>query len=140
MVTLAILTCAEVRAAEQRAVEAGISLQALMRKAGQACADVLHAEFPEGRVVVLAGPGNNGGDAFVAAQRLVDLGRHVSLYELAPRANARPKARKQPNAGPASTRHSKTFASTPTTSCSMACSAPGCRVRSKARRFSPPNR
>ena len=80
---LAILTCAEVVACEQRAVEAGVSLWALMQKAGQACADVLHAEFPEGRVVVLAGPGNNGGDAFVAAQRLIDLGRQVSLYELA---------------------------------------------------------
>ena len=80
--TSAILSCAEVVACEQRAVAAGISLAALMQKAGQACADVLHAEFPEGRVVVLAGPGNNGGDAFVAAQRLVDLGRRVSLYEL----------------------------------------------------------
>lgn len=79
----AILSCAEVVACEQRAVEAGVSLRALMQKAGQACADVLHAEFPEGRIVVLAGPGNNGGDAFVAAQRLVDLGRRVSLYELA---------------------------------------------------------
>jgi len=80
----AILTCDEVRAAEQLAVKSGISLWDLMRKAGQACADVLHAEFPEGRVVVLAGPGNNGGDAFVAAQRLVDLEREVALYELAP--------------------------------------------------------
>lgn len=80
----AILTCEEVRAAEQRAVEVGISLWALMQKAGQACADVLHAEFPNGRVIVLAGPGNNGGDAFVAAQRLRDLGRNVWLYDLAP--------------------------------------------------------
>ncbi len=80
----AILTCEEVRAAEQRAVEAGVSLWALMQKAGQACADVLHAEFPDGRVIVLAGPGNNGGDAFVAAQRLRDLGRNVFLYDLAP--------------------------------------------------------
>ena len=83
MTSLAILTCAEVRAAEQRAVESGISLWALMQKAGQACADVLHAEFPEGRVIVLAGPGNNGGDAFVAAQRLRDLGRNVWLYYIA---------------------------------------------------------
>ncbi len=85
MSSLAILTCDEVRAAERRAVEAGISLWALMQKAGQACADVLHAEFPQGRVVVLAGPGNNGGDAFVAAQRLVDLERSVTLFDLAPK-------------------------------------------------------
>jgi hydroxyethylthiazole kinase-like uncharacterized protein yjeF len=80
----AILTCDEVRACEQRAVHAGVSLSELMRRAGHACADILHNEFPEGRVVVLAGPGNNGGDAFVAAQRLVDLGRNVVLHELAP--------------------------------------------------------
>jgi len=84
--TTAILTCDEVRAAERMAVDAGISLWALMRKAGQACADVLHAEFPVGRVVVLAGPGNNGGDAFVAAQRLRDLGRNVWVFDLAPKA------------------------------------------------------
>ena len=82
--TCAILTCEEVRAAEQMAVQAGIPLWGLMQKAGQACADVLHAEFPEGRVVVLAGPGNNGGDAFVAAQRLRDLGRNVWVFDLAP--------------------------------------------------------
>lgn len=83
--TCAILTCDEVRAAELLAVQAGIPLWALMQKAGQACADVLHAEFPEGRVVVLAGPGNNGGDAFVAAQRLRDLGRNVAVFDLAPK-------------------------------------------------------
>jgi ADP-dependent NAD(P)H-hydrate dehydratase / NAD(P)H-hydrate epimerase len=80
----AILTCEQVRAAERMAVEHGISLWALMQKAGQACADVLHAEFPDGRVIVLAGPGNNGGDAFVAAQRLRDLGRNVWVFDLAP--------------------------------------------------------
>lgn len=96
--TLAILTCDEVRAAEQRAVEAGISLWTLMQKAGQACADVLHAEFPEGRVVVIAGPGNNGGDAFVAAQRLRDLGRNVWLYDLAPKGERTPEGQHALNA------------------------------------------
>lgn len=90
--TLAILTCAEVRAAEAMAVAAGTSLQQLMQRAGQACADVLHAEFPVGRVVVLAGPGNNGGDAFVAARRLQDLGREVSVYEMEPDQNRSPES------------------------------------------------
>lgn len=94
----AILTCEEVRAAEQRAAENGISLWALMQKAGQACADVLHAEFPNGRVIVLAGPGNNGGDAFVAAQRLRDLGRNVWLYDLAPAAGRTPEGANAVNA------------------------------------------
>jgi len=80
----AILTCEQVRAAERMAGERGISLWPLMQKAGQACADVLHAEFPDGRVIVVAGPGNNGGDAFVAAQRLRDLGRNVWVFDLAP--------------------------------------------------------
>ncbi len=96
--SLAILTCDEVRAAEQRAVENGISLWALMQKAGQACADVLHAEFPHGRVIVLAGPGNNGGDAFVAAQRLRDLGRNVFLYDLAPTRERTPEGANALNA------------------------------------------
>ncbi len=90
----AILTCEQVRAAELKAVEHGISLWALMQKAGQACADVLHAEFPVGRVVVLAGPGNNGGDAFVAAQRLRDLGRNVWVFDLAPKAERSPEGMK----------------------------------------------
>jgi hydroxyethylthiazole kinase-like uncharacterized protein yjeF len=80
----AILTCEQVCAAERLAVERGISLWALMQKAGQACADVLHAEFPDRRAIVLAGPGNNGGDAFVAAQRLRDLGRNVWVFDMAP--------------------------------------------------------
>lgn len=96
--SLAILTCEQVRAAEQSAVEAGISLWALMQKAGQACADVLHAEFPHGRVIVLAGPGNNGGDAFVAAQRLRDLGRNVWLYDLAPQGPRTPEGANAVNA------------------------------------------
>jgi hydroxyethylthiazole kinase-like uncharacterized protein yjeF len=82
--TRTILTCDEVRACERRAVDGGVPMDALMRAAGEACAEVLHARFPDGRVVVLAGPGNNGGDAFVAARRLAELGRHVVLHEMAP--------------------------------------------------------
>jgi ADP-dependent NAD(P)H-hydrate dehydratase / NAD(P)H-hydrate epimerase len=81
--TTPILTCDEVRACEARAVEAGASIAQLMTKAGRTCAEALHGRFPQGRVVVLAGPGNNGGDAFVAAMRFAELGRRVAVFELA---------------------------------------------------------
>jgi hydroxyethylthiazole kinase-like uncharacterized protein yjeF len=82
--THAVLTCDEVRQCEARAVAAGVSLSELMTRAGRACAEALDRRYPKGRVVVLAGPGNNGGDAFVAATRLVEFGRDVALRELAP--------------------------------------------------------
>ncbi|MBI1361491.1 MAG: NAD(P)H-hydrate dehydratase [Alphaproteobacteria bacterium] len=78
------LTCAEIRDCEARASASGVSLDTLMQRAGEACAEALHQRYPSGRVVVLAGPGNNGGDAFVAARRLVELGRQVAVRELAP--------------------------------------------------------
>ena len=82
--TTSILTCDEVRACELRTVAAGVSMGQLMERAGTACALALEARYPEGRVVVLAGPGNNGGDAFVAARVLAAQGREVVLHELAP--------------------------------------------------------
>ena len=60
------------RVAELRALEAGAAGQPLMERAGLAAAGVareLLAGRPA-RVLVLAGPGNNGGDAFVVARWL----------------------------------------------------------------------
>jgi len=60
------------RTADLRAVEASAQAQPLMERAGLAAAEVARAMAGErgGAVLVLAGPGNNGGDALVVARWL----------------------------------------------------------------------
>ena len=68
------------RAVERRAVaEQGIELATLMRAAGAAVAEQIAERVPEGEVVVLAGPGNNGGDGWVVAHDLHARGRAVRV-------------------------------------------------------------
>jgi NAD(P)H-hydrate epimerase len=72
-----LLTENQARAAEAAVVETGETLAALMRRAGAAVAAEVATVAPEGRVVVMAGPGSNGGDGWTAAQRLRESGRDV---------------------------------------------------------------
>ena len=51
----------------------------LMERAGHALADVVAAAAPEGRLAVVCGQGNNGGDGLVAARLLRERGREVSV-------------------------------------------------------------
>ncbi|RST83448.1 NAD(P)H-hydrate epimerase, partial [Aquibium carbonis] len=80
--TIELLTPAEMALADSLAIAAGpFDGGGLMRNAGTAVAAEILARFPGmQRVHVLAGPGNNGGDGFVIAQRLRDAGLQVGLH------------------------------------------------------------
>ncbi len=72
-----LLTADETRRAE--AAHQG-SLEELMERAGSAVAEHVLRQFP-GRVTVVCGGGNNGGDGRVCARRLRDAGREVQVVE-----------------------------------------------------------
>ncbi|NGZ84881.1 NAD(P)H-hydrate dehydratase [Duganella aceris] len=93
----------EIRAIEQAAA-ASLPAGALMQRAGQASAnaalDLLPIATAHAKVLVLAGPGDNGGDALEAAAHLSHAGAQVTIIYYAPqaassleRANALERAR-----------------------------------------------
>ncbi|ANE43540.1 hypothetical protein SU48_06895 [Deinococcus puniceus] len=72
------------RALDARLEQAGL-LDLAMEEAGRAVADAVQDAFPEGRVLLLAGGGANGGDALVVARHLAALGRDVRVLAAPPR-------------------------------------------------------
>ena len=75
-----LLTTAEMAEADRRTIALGVGGIALMENAGRAVADAVAARHPPGlRVAVVAGPGNNGGDGFVAARILAERGYRVRI-------------------------------------------------------------
>lgn len=78
-----LVTTEQMRSLEQAAVAAGATWAGLMEHAGWGVAqETLHylGGVQDQRIVVLVGPGNNGGDGLVAARHLHDAGARVSLY------------------------------------------------------------
>ncbi|MEM4405047.1 MAG: NAD(P)H-hydrate epimerase [Nitrososphaerota archaeon] len=64
----------------------GVDRRILMENAGAAVARVVEREAPSlstAKILVVAGPGNNGGDAFVAARHLASRAARVSVVLLA---------------------------------------------------------
>jgi ADP-dependent NAD(P)H-hydrate dehydratase / NAD(P)H-hydrate epimerase len=74
-----VLTTAEMERADRLTIAAGTPGFALMLSAGQAVAEAAINLVEEGPVLVVCGPGNNGGDGFVAAAELVAQGREVCV-------------------------------------------------------------
>jgi ADP-dependent NAD(P)H-hydrate dehydratase / NAD(P)H-hydrate epimerase len=75
-----LLTNDEMREADRRTIASGIPGTDLMENAGAAVAKAVARRHPPGsKVAVVAGPGNNGGDGFVAARHLEAAGYRVRL-------------------------------------------------------------
>jgi hydroxyethylthiazole kinase-like uncharacterized protein yjeF len=78
-----LVTTTQMRALEVAAVAAGATWPGLMRQAGTAVAQrVAELGAAGDRLVILVGPGNNGGDALVAARWLHAAGRRVMLIAM----------------------------------------------------------
>ena len=81
----ALLTTAQMGEVDRLTVAAGISAIALMDNAGTAIAHAIMQRWSPRPVLVLCGPGGNGGDGLVAARRLADAGWAVRVALLTPR-------------------------------------------------------
>jgi ADP-dependent NAD(P)H-hydrate dehydratase / NAD(P)H-hydrate epimerase len=78
-----LLTTAQMAAADRRTIETGTAGIDLMERAGEAVARAVRDRAPPGsRIVVVCGPGNNGGDGFVAARLLAAVGFDVVVMLL----------------------------------------------------------
>jgi hydroxyethylthiazole kinase-like uncharacterized protein yjeF len=75
-----VLTPEEMGRADGLTISAGTPGIVLMEAAGLAVAEAVHGQLPQGgRVLVMTGPGNNGGDGFVAARLLAEAGYVVTV-------------------------------------------------------------
>ena len=85
--TIKIYTVAEMVAAEKAADAAGHAYAQMMESAGRLVAEAVQQrhDVAERQVLVLVGPGNNGGDGLVAGRYLAEAGAVVAFYLLKPR-------------------------------------------------------
>lgn len=90
-----LLTPAEMAEADRLTIAGGTAGIALMEQAGRALAECVSARFPTPvDIAVVAGPGNNGGDGYVAARLLAERGYAVRVLAFGDRARLKGDAAK----------------------------------------------
>jgi ADP-dependent NAD(P)H-hydrate dehydratase / NAD(P)H-hydrate epimerase len=84
-----IVSVAEMRSIEAASDAQGHTYALMMDRAGSAVARVITTRLalPGNKILILVGPGNNGGDGLVAARYLHDAGAHVGVYLFKSRAD-----------------------------------------------------
>jgi len=77
-----VVTAADMSRIEKQADAGGLTYDQMMENAGRAVVDAMaeRRDMRGQRVVVLCGPGNNGGDGLVVARHLHDMEARVSVY------------------------------------------------------------
>ncbi|MEO0461996.1 MAG: NAD(P)H-hydrate dehydratase [Pseudomonadota bacterium] len=89
-----VLTADQMRAAEQKLFDAGISVSDLMETAAGGAAEWVRRIVAGGSVTILCGPGNNGGDGYVIARVLYEAGLDIEVIApVPPRTQAAQTAR-----------------------------------------------
>jgi len=81
-IAVKVVTAADMGRIEKQADAGGLTYDQMMENAGQAVVDAMLArrEMKGRRVVILTGPGNNGGDGLVVGRHLHDLENQVAVY------------------------------------------------------------
>ena len=83
MLGVELLTTSEMTEADRLTIAAGVPGIDLMEAAGRAVAyQAMHMAPSGGRIIVACGPGNNGGDGFIAARLLMESRYKVDLVLL----------------------------------------------------------
>ena len=80
---LKVVTTEEMQRIEKAADAGGLSYDEMMANAGAAIADEIlnhWLDIKDKKVLILVGPGNNGGDGLVVGYHLLNAGAHVELY------------------------------------------------------------
>ncbi len=82
MLSGTVLTTRAMAEVDRATIASGIAGDRLMENAGAAVVRAITERLPPGRVLVLCGPGNNGGDGYVIARRLALAGWPVRVAAL----------------------------------------------------------